>query len=235
MSKKTTYYYNPSAFPNGIVANSSIGSAGQVLASNGSSVYWSTGAAGYDGSTGYTGSIGYTGSQGRITTQAATPPTPLYEGQIWFDSENIKTYVYYDNFWVEIGSSEVATLYSRATFSTSTGSLAPNGSINIDLPAYKSYALLSVSMSASCWLRLYTDSASRTADESRSIGTDPIAGSGVVAEVITSGSETVKMSPFVFGGNLSAVPTLDVYLRATNLGPSTTSINITITLIRLEQ
>ena len=234
MSKKTVYYHNPIAPLSGLVANSSLGTPGQVLASNGSSLYWAS-SAGYIGSTGYTGSAGYTGSQGRITTQAATPPTPLYEGQIWFDSENIKTYVYYDNYWIEIGSSEVATLYNRATFSTSTGSLAPNASVNINLPAYKSYALLSATMDNACWLRLYTDEASRTADASRTIDVDPAAGSGVIAEIITAGNETVKMSPFIFGGNLSTPPTSDIYLTATNLGASTASININITLIRLEQ
>lgn len=220
MAKDTQHFYNNISVK-GIIANGYIGSAGQALVSNGSAVYWSNNA-------------GYTGSQGKITTEAATPPTPLYEGQIWFDSENIKTYVYYDNFWIEIGSSEVATLFNRATFTTSTGSLAPDASVNIDLPAYKAYALLSVSIDAECWLRFYTDAASRTADETRDINTDPIAGSGVVAEVITTGSENVKMTPFVFGGNLTAVPTNDLYLRATNLGTSTADINIQITLIRLE-
>lgn len=221
MSKDTIHFFNPISI-NGLVANGYIGSTGQALVSNGNTAYWSD-------------NPGYTGSQGKITTQASTPPTPLYEGQIWFDSENIKTYVYYDSFWIEIGSSDVATLYNRATFTTSTGSLAPDASININLPAYKSYALLSVSIDAECWLRLYTDASSRTIDESRDINTDPVAGSGVVAEVITTGSETVKMSPFVFGGNLTATPTNDIYLRATNLAATTTDINIQITLIRLEQ
>lgn len=221
MSKDTLHFFNPISV-NTLVANGYVGSAGQALVSNGSAVYWSD-------------NSGYTGSQGKITTQSATPPTPLFEGHIWFDSENIKTYVYYDSFWVEIGSSDVATLYNRATFTTSTGSLAPNASVNINLPAYKSYALLSVDIDNECWLRLYTDANSRTTDESRDINTDPVAGSGVVAEIITTGSETVKMTPFVFGGNLTAIPTNDIYLRATNLAAATTDINIQITLIRLEQ
>ena len=44
---------------------SASGSAnGQVLASNGTTVYWTTGGTGYNGSVGFTGSVGYTGSQG---------------------------------------------------------------------------------------------------------------------------------------------------------------------------
>ena len=47
----------------GIIANGSIGTAGYVLSSNGSSTYWSS-AVGYSGSSGFVGSIGYTGSAG---------------------------------------------------------------------------------------------------------------------------------------------------------------------------
>ena len=46
-----------------ITANGTVGSTGQVLASNGTGVYW-TSAAGYSGSIGFTGSIGYSGSSG---------------------------------------------------------------------------------------------------------------------------------------------------------------------------
>lgn len=227
MAKDTQHFYNNISVK-GIVANGYIGSAGQTLASNGTATYWSD-------STGYAGSRGYTGSQGKVDVQSSTPPTPVYEGQIWFDSENIKTYVYYDSFWIEIGSSEVATLYNRATFSTATGSLASNATIDINLPAYKSYALLKVCIDAPCWLRLYTDTTSRTNDATRPIYTDPVAGSGVVAEIITAGDECVKMTPFVFGGNLATTPTNEIYLKATNLDTSTIDINIELTLIRLEQ
>ena len=47
----------------GIIANGVIGEAGQFLASNGTTVYWTAGPIGYTGSQ---GDIGYTGSQGVI-------------------------------------------------------------------------------------------------------------------------------------------------------------------------
>jgi len=49
-----------------IVANGSIGTASQVLSSNGSAIYWSTtvGYAGSAGTTGFTGSVGFVGSAG---------------------------------------------------------------------------------------------------------------------------------------------------------------------------
>ena len=124
---------------------------------------------GFLGSTGFTGSRGFTGSQGKITTQATTPPTPLFEGEIWFDSESMKTYVYYDSYWVEVGGSEMGTLYVRRGFTTTTGSLSNNASQNINIAGYKSYVLMTVSTSHASWVRFYSDQASRTADETRAI------------------------------------------------------------------
>jgi hypothetical protein len=52
---------------NSINANGTIGSEGQVLASDGTKIYWTSGGTGYNGSVGFTGSAGadgYTGSQG---------------------------------------------------------------------------------------------------------------------------------------------------------------------------
>lgn len=46
-----------------IVANGSVGTASQVLSSNGSAIYWST-TVGYSGSAGFTGSVGFVGSLG---------------------------------------------------------------------------------------------------------------------------------------------------------------------------
>lgn len=70
MAKKTIYIENPVSVKT-LVANGTVGTAGQALVSNGSSTYWSNnpGYTGSVGPTGYTGSqgvIGYTGSQGPI-------------------------------------------------------------------------------------------------------------------------------------------------------------------------
>jgi len=194
----------------------------------------SIGFTGSAGSNGFTGSVGFTGSAGKVDVVATTPPSPLYEGQLWFDSESTKVYAYYDNYWIEVGSSEVGLLYNRKDFSISTSSLADDASENLNLTAYKSYVLMKASTSHACWVRIYSDAASRTADESRSQGTDPTAGSGVIAEFITTGSETQKITPFIFGGSLENPPTTTVYLRVTNLSGSTNTINIGLTLTRLE-
>lgn len=44
-------------------------------------------------------------------TISTTPPSSPTAGQIWFESDTLKTYVYYDSYWIEIvGSSSVASL-----------------------------------------------------------------------------------------------------------------------------
>ena len=202
-------------------ANGSIGTTGQTLRSDGTKSFWST-------------EVGYTGSQGRISTDASVPPTPLYEGQIWFDTTNLKTYVYYDSFWIEVGGSELGTLYYRRGFTASTSTLANDASENINISGYKSYVLMTVSTSHACWVRIYSDQAARTADETRLINVDPTSGSGVIAEFVTTGNQTLKITPFIFGGNLESVPIDDLYLRVTNLSGSSTSINISVLLTRLE-
>ena len=87
---------------------------------------------------------------------------------------------------------------SRGNVTGTTGSLAQNAIGNITITGHKSYLLMNVALSAAGWIRLYTDSASRTNDASRSVGEDPAPGSGVIAEVVTTASSlTQKISPFV--------------------------------------
>lgn len=49
------------------------------------------------------GPLGAGGGSGGATVSATPPSTPT-SGQIWYDSTGGGTYVYYDSFWVELGS-----------------------------------------------------------------------------------------------------------------------------------
>ena len=53
------------------------------------------------------GPPGVPGAQGDRYTQFVTdsPPTALFVGDQWFNTSNGREYVWYDNFWVEIGTS----------------------------------------------------------------------------------------------------------------------------------
>jgi hypothetical protein len=62
----------------------------------------------------------------------------------------------------------------------------------------------------------------------------PPAGSGVIAEVITSGGQTILMSPAVIGFNNETSPTTTIPCRVTNNSGSTAAVTVTLTLLKLE-
>ena len=123
---------------------------------------------------------------------------------------------------------------SRTTATASTGSIANAASANISITAAKVYALLKVQTSAAAWVTLYTDSTSRSNDASRAETTDPIPGSGVIAEVITSGAATQIMTPGVIGWNNDGTPASTVYAKVVNKSGSTQSIGVTLHYLALE-
>jgi hypothetical protein len=127
------------------------------------------------------------------------------------------------------------SLQSRTTVSGATTSIANNGIGNINITGFKSYALMRVGLSTAGWLRLYVDSASRDADVSRSQGEDPAPGSGVIAEVVTTGISTTQIiSPFVMGGNLDNPADTTIYASIKNLSGSTQAITTNLTILQLE-
>ena len=126
-------------------------------------------------------------------------------------------------------------LPSRTSVSGATTAIENNGIGNTDITGYKSYNLMKVGLSTAGWFRLYTDSASRAADAGRSVGIDPNPGSGVIAEVVTTGVSTTQLvSPFVPGGNMDEPPTTTMYASVKNLSGVTQSINVNLTLLQLE-
>ena len=124
---------------------------------------------------------------------------------------------------------------TRGVVSGTTSSLAQNAIGNITITGHKSYLLMNVGLSTAGWFRLYTDSASRTNDASRSVGEDPAAGSGVVAEVVTTGlSTSIKISPFVPGGNMDSTPSTNMYVAIKNLSSTSQAITANLTILKLE-
>ena len=150
------------------------------------------------------------------------------------------------NFGIGLGvtysSSGIATitasggsLQSRTTVIGITNSIANNGIGNTNITGFKSYALMKVGLSTAGWLRIYTDSTSRANDVSRSVGIDPAPGSGVIAEVVTTGISTTQIiTPFVMGGNLDDPSSTTIYAAITNLSGSTQPITANLTILQLE-
>ena len=128
----------------------------------------------------------------------------------------------------------VAVLPTRGVAQATTASLANNATDSVTVTGFKSYALYKIQTSAAAWVRLYTTTAARTADASRLQGTDPAAGSGVIAEVITTGAQTIITAPGVFGFNDESTPTTAIATAVTNLSGSAAAITVTLTLLQLE-
>ena len=130
----------------------------------------------------------------------------------------------------------VTTTYtsSRTTAAATTASLSDQASGNIDITASKAYALLKIQTSHAAWVTLYTDTTSRTVDASRNITTDPLPGSGVVAEVLLSDGGVQKITPGLIGYNDDATPTTTVYAKVQNRSGSAATITVTLHYLALE-
>lgn len=201
------------------------------------------GSVGFTGSQAYTGSMGYYGSRGydgsnAVINGAATLDelsdvvitAPITSGQVLkYNGTN----------WVNgtdaTGGGGGVGLVSRAAFTTSTSVIANSASAIGTILGYKTYVLSKVQTTVPAWVRIYTDSTSRTNDSTRTVGTDPLPGSGIITEVVTtSGQLTQLISPGVIGFNNDATTSTNVYLAITNQSGGSSSVGVTVTLLQLE-
>ena len=128
-------------------------------------------------------------------------------------------------------------LQGRQTASgASSTAIAPGDAANITISnVAKTYALLKIQTSAAAWVTLYTDTASRTADSSRLETQEPAPGSGVLAEIITTGPTTQILTPGVFGFNNDPTINSNVYAKVVSKEASGTTIHtVTLTYVQLE-
>ena len=117
--------------------------------------------------------------------------------------------------------------------SGTTASLADDASAELNITGYKAYSLFKITTDAGAWVRVYVDDASRDADTTRSEGQDPSPGSGVIAEVRTSGAESILISPGIMGFNNDNPRTDNIYLAVTNRSGSATTITVTLTALQI--
>jgi hypothetical protein len=123
-------------------------------------------------------------------------------------------------------------LQTRTTAQVTTASLLSTGEANVSITTPSTYALLKIETSHAAWVTLYTDTTSRTNDASRTETTDPLPGSGVIAEVITGGAVTQLISPGTIGYNSAGTGT--TYLKVVNKSGATASITVTLHYVQLE-
>jgi len=205
-----------------VVGNGYTGSAGPSGPSGGYTGSAST-VRGYTGSVavGFTGSVGagYTGSASTAAGYAGSTGAG-YTGS----ASTAAGYA---------GSAGVLS-GTRTTASVTTTSIANGATNNPNITGYKTYLLYKITTSAACWVRLYTTTATRTADASRLQTVDPSPNSGVIAEVITTGAETIVVSPAAIGFNNETSPTTSIPIAVTNLSGATRTITVTLTLMQME-
>ena len=127
-----------------------------------------------------------------------------------------------------------SSLQSRTSISGSTTSIADSAEADLDITGFKSYMLQKVETSVASRIRLYTDATSRTADASRAEGTDPTSDSGLIAEVITTGSQSILISPGAFGFNDESTPTTNIPCRVTNKSGGASTVEVTLQVLQLE-
>ena len=138
--------------------------------------------------------------------------------------------------WVP-GTDAIGTgLGSRQTAQGTTGAINNNQKLDIPITVAKTYALLSVEVSHAAWVTIYTDNVSRTNDASRAETTDPLPGSGVIAEIITNEAVVQPITPGTIGFNRGNPINAEAYLKIVNKSGSTIlgGITVTLTYVQLE-
>lgn len=123
----------------------------------------------------------------------------------------------------------------RVTTSVTATSVIPNANSTItfsDATLGTSYLLYTVDVNAAARVRIYSSAAAAAADITRPSTQDPAEGSGLIAEFQSTTADTYKITPAIAGYIEPAETGTSV--TVTNLGASTTSIQVTITALRLE-
>lgn len=106
-------------------------------------------------------------------------------------------------------------------------SLAAGSNSNFDLNLGSAGIFTTIQSDKQAWLTVYISEAARTADNARLITADPQPSSGVLADIIFTGSSTVSLTPTV---NYWA--SANVFFRLKNTGSTTQTIAVTINGVR---
>jgi len=186
----------------------------------------------------YDGTQWINGVVQKIDAAAVTQPAAAHRVAFTSDAIGAQTifndtaFLYYPQSGLISGPSNV--LQTRDTVSyTVVGSLDSIAN-TFEVNAASTYALLKIETNIAAWVTLYVDAASRTADAARVETADPTPGSGVIAEVITSGAATQLITPGTIGFNNDSPTASAVYIKAVNKSGLTNDLTVTLTYVKLE-
>jgi hypothetical protein len=130
------------------------------------------------------------------------------------------------------GASGIPAAYLRTT-ATVSGQILSGATASFNANGFKGYTLYKIQTSHAVWVRIYSSNAARTADAARLQTVDPATDAGVIVEAITTGSQTVTVTPAIAGFNDEIPPTTNIPISVTNLTGNTT-ISVTLTLLQTE-
>jgi hypothetical protein len=123
----------------------------------------------------------------------------------------------------------------RTTLTATTTSLANDAADSLTFTGTgKSGRFIAIETDRAAWVILYASTAARTADAGRGIGTDPSPGSGVLAEVFTTGAETIKLTPVVGYFNDETVLASELYAKVVNKSGVTSTVQVGLTVVPAE-
>ena len=180
----------------------------------------------------YWGSTSTGGKKLETTTNGVTITGQLTAGGLAYPTTNgTSGYVITSDGGGNAAWAPSTGLQSRQTES-SAGTVANGGVFNTTFSAHPAYALMKIETSHAAWVTLYTSSNARTNDATRNETTDPTPGSGVLAEVITTGSVIQSITPATICFNESGAST--TYAKIVNKSGSTVNLTVTLTYLKLE-
>lgn len=129
----------------------------------------------------------------------------------------------------------VESLKQRSMIGTQTNSLSPDQAGVLQLYGYKTYALLKVSVDNAAWVRIYSSQAALTADATRLITEDADPGIGLIAEILTSGNQTINMAPSPIGFNDDDPIAETIWISVVNKSAESAVIEVIVTVLQLEK
>tara|TARA_B100001109_G_scaffold211469_1_gene179418 strand:+ start:1153 stop:6243 length:5091 start_codon:yes stop_codon:yes gene_type:complete len=172
------------------------------------------------------------------TDESGTTGSTAFKGL----SDTPNDYTSYAGKFLKVNSAENGLEFTDAAgastieeVNNTSSSIANNAYAELDITGQTVYTLFKIKASVASWVRLYVDDASRNLDATRSEGEDPLPGSGVVAEVRTTGvNQEVLITPGVMGfNNDSPTRTKKIYVAINNRSGSATTVTVTLTILKL--
>ena len=180
----------------------------------------------------YWGSATTGGKKLETTTNGVTITGALTAGGLTFPTTNGNaTEVLTSDGAGGVTWTPTAGLQTRQTANV-TQSIANNTAANVSISTAKGFVLYSIETSHAAWVTLYTDTTSRTNDATRVETTDPTPGSGVLAEVITTGAMVQMITPGTICFNSGSVAT--TYAKIVNKSGSTANISVGLNFVPIE-